>query len=306
MSRRPRFLVMVVLGLLLSACSTNGLYHFTLVTDGVHELDRDLQGDLLVFGGKAILPENIELDGSAHVLSGSLAAAGEITGDVSLLNGDLTLEPSSRIRGDLNLGGGSSQVSPAAAIEGRVNKGSGVPLPELPEKRPLTGWEFVVRSIAWGVLLGWIAAALVRTFPEAVGRVGEAAVHHSLVSGAMGLLVGIVGISVLVTIAYTILLIPITFLGLLVMGMGVVYGWIGLGVSAGRIGVRLLKRPAPASRSAFFGTLAFVLLLELASSIPFVGGLIGLILAMVGMGAVFLTRFGLQNFTPAAEDDLSG
>ena len=306
MNRRFRFLALILLGLLLSACNTNGLYHFTLVMDGEHELDRDLQGDLLIFGGKAILPENIELDGSAHVLSGSLLAAGEITGDVLLLNGDLTLEPPAHIQGDLNLGGGSSQVSPGAVIEGKVNRGSGVPLPELPERRAPTGWEIVARSILGGVLLGWLAAALVRTFPEAVGRVGEAAVRHSLVSGAMGLLVGIVGVSVLVTIAYTILLIPITFFGFFVMGMGVVYGWIGMGVLAGRLGVRLLKRPVPPSRSAFFGTLAFVILMEFASSIPFVGGLIGLILAMVGMGAVFLTRFGLQSFTPATEDDLSG
>ena len=306
MNRYFRFLVVILLVLFLSACSTNGLYHFTLVMDGEHELDQDLQGDLLVFGGKAILPAHSQLDGSAHVRSGSLIVAGEITGDVSLLNGALALEASSRIRGNLNLGGGSSQVSPAAAIEGTVNKGTGVPLPELPEKRTLTIWETVGRSILWGVLLGWVAAVLVGYFPEAVNRVGEAAVHHSLVSLAMGLLVGIVGISGLVTIAYTILLIPITFLGLVVLGVGVIYGWIGLGVLAGRLGVRLLKRPIHPSHSAFFGTLTFVLLMEFVSSIPFVGGLIGLTLAMTGMGAVFLTRFGLQNFTPATEANLSG
>jgi hypothetical protein len=306
MNRHFRFLVILLLGLLLSACNTNGLYRFTLVTDGEHELDRDMQGDLLVLGGKAILPQNIELDGSAHVLSGSLIVAGEISEDISLLNGALALKDSSRIRGNLNLGGGSSQVSPGAVIAGKVNKGSGLPLPDLPEKRALTGWEIVVWSILRGVLLGWIASGLMRIFPEAVNRVGEAAVDHSLVSGAIGLLVGIVGVSGLVTIAYTILLIPITFLGLFVMGLGVVYGWIGLGVSAGRLGVRLLKRPVPPSRSAFFGTLAFVFLMECASSIPMVGGLIGLTLALVGMGAVFLTRFGLQNFNPVTDENLSG
>ena len=306
MNRDFRFLLILLFGLLLSACNTDGLYQFTLVTDGEHELDRDMQGDLLVFGGKAILPENIELDGSAHVLSGSLIVAGEITEDISLLNGVLALEDSSRIGGNLNLGGGSSQVSTGAAIEGIVNRGTGVPLPELPEKRALTIWETVVRSILWGVLLGWTASALMRTVPEAVNRVGEAAVRHSLVSGAMGLLVGIVGVSGLVTIAYTILLIPITFLGLFVMGLGVIYGWIGLGVSAGRLGVRLLKRPVPPSRSAFFGTLAFVFLMECAASIPLVGSLIGLTLALVGMGAVFLTRFGLRNFDPVTDENLSG
>lgn len=306
MNRNFRFLVFILLGLFLSACSTNGLYHFTLVMDGEHELNQDMQGDLLVFGGKAILPAHSQLDGSAHILSGSLIVAGEITGDISLLNGALAIEDSSRIRGNLNLGGGSSHVSPAAAIEGIVNMGTGVPLPELPEKRALTIWETVGWSILWGGLLGWVAAVLVSYFPEAVHRVGEAAVHHSWVSLAMGLLVGIVGISGLVTIAYTILLIPITFLGLFVLGLGVIYGWIGLGVLAGRLGGRLLKRPMSASRSAFFGTLAFVLLMEFVSFIPFVGSLLGLAVAMAGMGAVFLTRFGLQNFVPATDGNLSG
>jgi len=38
--------------------------------------------------------------------------------------------------------------------------------------------------------------------------------------------------------------------------------------------------------------------LELLSSIPQIGGLIGIVFAMVGLGAVFLTRFGLRRFVP--------
>ena len=161
------------------------------------------------------------------------------------------------------------------------------------------------RTLVSGSLLGLVAAVLARYIPGAVGRVGEAAVHHSLVSGTIGLLVGVVGISLLVTMAYTILLIPVTLFGLFVLGVAVLYGWIGLGISAGRLGVRVLKRPLKPSTQAFFGTLVFIMGLELLTFIPIIGGLIGISLAGIGLGAVSLTRFGLRHFVPATDENLS-
>jgi hypothetical protein len=86
-------------------------------------------------------------------------------------------------------------LSPRAVIDGQVNTGAGFPLPELPEQTSPTGWALLLRTLVSGSLLGLIALVLERYAPRAVGRVGEAAIHHSLVSGAMGLLVGVVGIS---------------------------------------------------------------------------------------------------------------
>ena len=227
---------------------------------------------------------------------------GQINGDVAFLNGNLTLGPTARIVGTLNLGGGSYHPSPAAVIDGRVNTGTGIPLPDLPEQRAPTFWVRLYRTLVNGSLLGLVASVLARYAPKAVARVGDAAVHHSLVSGAVGLLVGVVGISLLVTMAYTILLIPVTLLGLLVLGMGVLYGWIGLGVSAGRLGVRVLKRSVKPTTTAFLGTLFVILVLELISSIPAMGGLLGIAAAVIGLGAASLTRFGLRRFVPATEN----
>lgn len=301
--RLPLFIF--ILSLLLTACGSNGLYRFTLITNGQHTFDHDLGGDLILLGGSTTLSAGTTLDGSVHIFSGRLIVDGQINGDVSFLNGDLTLGESARIGGDLNLGSGSYHPSGTSVIKGQVNAGTGIPLPDLPERSAPSPWARLLRSLISGSLVGFASVVLIRYAPGAVARVGEAAVRHSLVSGAMGLLVGVVGISLLVTMAYTILLIPITLLGLCVLGAAMLYGWIGLGVTAGRFGVRVLKRSVNPSAAAFCGTLVVMLGLELLTSIPTIGGLIGIACASVGLGAVSLTRFGLHRFVPAVDDNLA-
>ena len=295
-------LPLVLLSCLLTACGSDGLYRFTLVTEGQHVFSRDLAGDLILLGGSVDLPAGFVLDGSAHILSGRLIVAGQITGDVSFMGGDLTIDPTAQIGGDLSLGGESHHLSPAAIIGGKINTGTGVQLPNLPEQTAPSFWILLVRTLVSGSLLGLAAVFLVRKSPRGVQRVRDAEVHHSLVSGAMGLLVGVVGISLLVTMAYTILLIPVSLLGLCLLGASVLYGWVCLGISVGQLGFRIVKRPAHPSTAAFFGTLVFMLGLEGLSSIPFIGGLIGISMASIGLGAVSLTRFGFRRFVPDSAD----
>ena len=298
-------LLLASLSLLLTACSANGLFQVTLITNGSHELAGDLPGDLLLLGGQATVPPEATLQGSAHLISGQLNVEGQILGDVTLMGGELVLGPSASLGGNLNVGGGSYQASPGALIAGRTHANAGIPLPELPERASPFSAGTLLRHLLNAVLLGLLAATLVRRFPHGIQRVGEAATRHSLVSAAVGLLVGVVGISLLVTMAYTILLIPVSLLGLLALGLGVVTGWIGLGVRAGSWAAHRLGRPLSPARSAFLGTLGFILLLELLSALPGVGGLLGIVVAATGLGAVSLTRFGLQRFVPVGEEEIS-
>lgn len=292
--------VLALLAFGLTACDTSGLYRVALITDGEHILKQGFDGDLIVIGGAASLPAGARLVGSAHVLGGSLEVNGEINGDVSFLNGELSLGPTARIEGDLNLGSGAYYPAPGAVIAGRVNTGTGIQIPDLPERAAPDIWARLLRAMISGSLLGITAAALMRYMPGAIERVNDAAVRHALVSGAVGLLVNVVGVSLLVTMAYTVLLIPVTLLGLFVLGAAVLYGWVGIGVSVSRLWVRLAKRPMKAPGAAFVGTLLFVLGVEMLSAIPAIGGLIGIAAALVGSGAVFLTRFGLRRFVPQA------
>lgn len=294
-------LLLASLSLLLTACGANGLYQVTLITDGEHQLTSIYPGDLLMLGGQATLLPDATLQGSLHILSGQFDLQGRIGGDVTLLGGDLTLGNSACLGGNLNLGGGTLHPSPGSVIEGRTYAGSGIPLPDLPERDSPPLGITLLRSLLNAILLGLVAAFLTRFFPRGVARVGDAASRHALVSGSIGLLVGVVGISLLVTMAYTILLIPVSLLGLFALGLAVVFGWIGLGATAGRLIGRALNRSLSPAKSAFIGTLVFALALELLASIPLVGGLLGMTIAAIGLGAVSLTRFGFQTFIPVTE-----
>lgn len=44
---------------------------------------------------------------------------------------------------------------------------------------------------------------------------------------------------------------------------------------------------------------------QFITSIPMLGGLLGIAFGSIGLGAVSLTRFGLRRFVPATDEDLS-
>jgi cytoskeletal protein CcmA (bactofilin family) len=104
MKRNRLPLLIALLSLYLTACGSDGLYRFTLITNGEHVLDGDMTGDLIVTDGSAALPAGARLIGNIHLLSGSLIVDGRIRGDIFFLNGDLTIGPAAHINGDLNLG----------------------------------------------------------------------------------------------------------------------------------------------------------------------------------------------------------
>jgi hypothetical protein len=56
--------------------------------------------------------------------------------------------------------------------------------------------------------------------------------------------------------------------------------------------------------AAFFGMLVFMFGLELLSLIPAIGSLLGMAVAVIGLGAVSLTRFGSRQFVPAEPENL--
>jgi hypothetical protein len=296
------YFLMIFACLMLTACNPEeGMLQATLITQGDHVISSDHAGDLILLGGTTILPEGVSLNGSAHIFSGKLNVNGTIQGDIAFLNGDLTLGPDAVIHGDLSLGSESFKQAPGAKIMGATLTGSGISIPNLPEQKKTTPWGGTLRSLISAIILGFIAMPLARFLPRSLNRVSDAAIQHPLISGAMGILVGIVGISLLITMAYTILLIPVTLLGFMALGASVLYSWICLGSVIGEFCFKKYKQPFSPSKRAFFGTCLFVILHQLVSNIPVIGGLIGLSLTGIGLGAVFLTRFGIRNFVPAVE-----
>jgi hypothetical protein len=105
----------------------------------------------------------------------------------------------------------------------------------------------------------------------------------------------------LVFMAFTVILIPVTLIGVLIGGLTIAYGWIGFGMAFGRWLARRFDLELGRGGVAFLGTLAFMILFDLVSVVPYIGSVVSLIALTIGIGAVMLTRFGLREFVPASE-----
>jgi hypothetical protein len=98
----------------------------------------------------------------------------------------------------------------------------------------------------------------------------------------------------------------VALLGLLVLGAAVAMGWIAWGMLLGQWLFRMSKVGRGTAWAAFAGTTLFGLAQAGLSLIPTLGSIFNLLIALVGFGAVFLTRFGLQRFRPQMIEGLPG
>ncbi len=99
---------------------------------------------------------------------------------------------------------------------------------------------------------------------------------------------------------FTVLLIPVSFLGLFLLFVSIGLGWIGFGLTAGLWLTRRFNLGWSTSLTAAAGTLVFMLVINLFGLIPGISDLLTFVTALIGVGAVFLTRFGAREFIPAS------
>lgn len=301
---RPPLFVVLLLLLLLSACAAEdaaGVVSGTLVWQGEHVYGdgERIQGQLLVLSGEVRVAEGARVDGSVYVVAGEVQIGGEVGGDVAIIGGDLLLEPGAIIEGDLSLGGGDVQQSPQAIVRGEVLGGADVtvsldtlfPQPNARDR--------LLRLLPQALLTAALAYLVARFLGRPLHNARRAAVQHPIVSGAMGLLVAIVGPSLLVLMAFTVILIPVTLLAVLLTGAVVLYAWIALGAALGHWLRRRFNREWSTPVATAIGAFVFMAVTDLLVFIPFVGGWIGILATVVGVGAVFLTRLGLRPFEPS-------
>lgn len=293
--------LLLLLTLFLAACQDR--YSGWLVVDGEHHLaaGETLEGELILLEGSVAVAPNAIITGSVYMLGGDLQLDGAVAGDVSLVDGRFTLGPTASVGGSVNRAGGDVMGADQARIAGGVREGVGLEIPLETVRTTRSTGDILVQSLISGFLLGLVAAGLVRLMPAALSRVAHAATRHALVSASLGLLVAVVGPALAVMMAFTVVLVPLALLALLLAALVVVYGWIAVGVALGnRLSAFLPRRPGPSLR-AFLGVWLFMLLLGLVELIPVVGSTLSLIIAITGLGAVLLTRFGARQFVPAAQ-----
>lgn len=275
--------------------------------------DSNFNGDLAVFGTVDI-QKSANLNG-ALVVFGDADVAGNVDGDVFVI-GALVLRETAHISGNVSATGAIDRRD-GAAVDGDItpmterefNFRRDFPI-EVPP--PFTGPSAAVRSrpvwiqglwatvkaITGIIVLSLLAMVIVSIWPQQTERVGRAIEEATLTSFGMGLLVYLVAFIVLTILLITICLSPFALLGWLIVGAGLLLGWVSLGSILGkRVLTSIFNQPQPQQVvAALLGTALLTLVLAMTRVFWPIHGILMFVLVPLATGAVLLTRFGTMPY----------
>jgi len=101
-------------------------------------------------------------------------------------------------------------------------------------------------------------------------------------------------------LAITILLIPVSLIGIVLLLVAGLFGWIAVGLEVGKRLAEAFKWELQAPAAAGMGTLVLTLVVGGLGLFPCVGWLAPFLVASIGLGAVMLTRFGSREYASGA------
>jgi hypothetical protein len=278
-----------------------------------------LNGDLVVFGGNVTIEDDADLNGNLVVFGGTISSNGNVSGDVVVFGGQIKLDDKAVVSGDVVTIGGQLDKAESAVIKGKsVNNVS--PNIELPNgtmppvvKPPSINVDFNPFWQALGVFYRAVIVAalamLVVTFLQPqMERVGQAIVRQPVMAGGMGLLTvlgGPIAIAVAAVIMIiTLILIPVAVLVVLLGGLAFALAWlfgvIALGHEVGERFTQSVNQNWAPVFTTGFGTFLVMLVGGAIGQIPCVGWLLTIGIGLVAIGAVVMTRFGMQPMSVAA------
>ncbi len=262
-----------------------------------------LDQDLTITGGSAVLEQGSTLNGDIALIGGSLSINGTVNGDISAMGGVVTLGNQAVIHGNVTTVGANLSRASGAMIDGTISGEPGnITMPDVVS--PVVDAGRWVANFFWRIFQAFAVAALavlVSLFAQRpMERAGNVISSQLILSGSLGLLTVVVLPILFAVLALTIVLAPVSVLGLLGLGIALVFGWLVTGMLVGeRIG-NLLHQTWSAPLCAGIGTLALALVTALLSGIACIGWILPFLVSVVGLGAVILTRFGTQSYPPAA------
>ncbi len=282
-----------------------------LVVGGTYTLaDGDvLDRNLVVMGGDADIEAGARIDCSLIIFGGDVTIAGTVGEDVVMFGGRADLAETAVVEGDLATVGGDVNRAEGAEVKGNQSQGFGSFNPGRPftppnpyGDYPLLGMAFdffrrLVETIVSAVGMALLALLVVVFWPDQTSRVSAAILNAPAAAGGLGLLTGIAGPVLIGLLAITLCLIPVAFAGLVVFVAALAFGWIALGQIVGaRLAAALRLHSLSPAASAAIGTGLLSLTTGIIGWIWCVGWVPGVLLGLVGLGAVVLTAFGTRPY----------
>ena len=276
-------LPLLIVTVLLLSIGGADVQQMDVTFDGDRAVD-DIDDVLVVGGGQSTIDATVS--GDVYVVGGDVRIAGRLDGDVTVLAGTLTVADGATVTGTVQTLSGESTIATGATV-GTVTR-----IDEfVPEPSPMRQLGSFLMQV---LVLGLVGAWLVRRHPRLLANVGHAITDHPIVSGTIGALAGLTLLVLFVYMAFTLVLLPVSILGLLGELVIVLYGQLVLGYLLGR------RLPLRADVATVAGVAGFLLAMELLGRVPYVGALVQLGLLVIGFGAVVNTYFGVKRFEPAA------
>ena len=315
MKKITRILILVLLLsaiLIPTTVSASGFSDDKVIFGGNFTLNAGeiINGDLVVFGGNVILETSSKVNGDAVILGGNFTSNGSINGNLVALGGLVELQDEARVIGDLAVFGSSFEQASGAYISGTVVTEDNVPFDfDLPSDFGLFEGNFPVFrfrelpfvSASWfffQVLIWTGLAILVALFIQNQAPVvNRAAFGQPVMSVVVGLGIAFVAPLVLVALLVTILLSPVSLLGILALLAAWVVGLVSLSIEIGKKLAEAMDQSWPIPILAGIGMFILSLLFNgFQHIVPCVGFLPKLVLGMWVTGAVVLTRFGTKEY----------
>jgi hypothetical protein len=281
---------LLVVALLLLTAGGTTVERVDLVMDGTHDVSAVDDG-LIVVGGDVTVSAGEQVEGPIYVMAGSLSVEGTVADDVIAFGGPVGVADGGTITGTLQVYAGSDVTVAEGETVGsrtRVDVGGS-------QRSPLV--DAIFRAVQIGVV-ALLGALFVRRRPRLVENVTDSVLHHTVVSGTVGFLASLTLLALFVFMAFTLLLLPISVLGILGGVLVVIYGYVVFGYL---LGERVVARYGPVERTDIataVGVVVLMLAFDGLSLIPLLGGLVQIGLLLVAIGAILLTYFGLREFEP--------
>ena len=275
-----RSLVLFALVAVLGGCSQTGITGITVVTDGSHliETGSRVLGTVAVGSGSLTVEDGAAIEGDVYVGDGVLTVAGSVRGNITAIGGSVRLAPTGRVGGRVQIGASGTLVrSIGSQVDGGVERGVAIPEATGTPQSPL-------EEAAWTIARSAVLLVLLAAIRQlARGRVAAARRYLSRMpaaSAAYGFLVALVGVSLFALMAFTIILIPVSLVGLVALGFGAAIGLsAALDAVARRIGM-------------IAASTAFIVTASILPSLPGVGAVLmaGSLVTALGATALSLQR----------------
>ena len=306
--------------------------------------DSAIKRDVVVGSAQTLLEGNIGRNLKAG--TGALEITGEIDGNVIAEVGEheqggptpgmymgqpdlnfpplkpgFTIADGAKIKGDLNYTQSKDITIPSSAVEGKVTRTAPVVEPEKVKPTPAQlamTWTFnlirtIITLIIFGLLLGWLAPAFMKSLTEKMqtkpaaslgwGLIAYAAFFFAVLVIIVVMIVGglLFGALTLGGMSGTIIAVGFLALFALVLGFVLVTAFLTKIIVASLSGKLILARISPAlAEHKVWPLVLGVVIIALLTAIPVFGWLLGMFVMFLGLGAIWIWGRELRQAQKAA------